>query len=340
MPETVRLAVNASVDGIGAYPDPSCRELKSALAEKLEISGDHLVIGNGAAELIFLAAQAVKPSAGLIPVPAFQEYEQALRSVDAETNVYHLKPEEDFLLGEDFVGWLEERLSAEAVDTASGGEKEDKMIFLCSPHNPTGQVIDKSILKKIMEISERFDVWLVVDESFGEFAYVSEEETMIPCLKETKKLIILRSFTKMYGIPGLRLGFCACADSVLAEKMESVRQPWSVSVPAQAAGVAILQEKTWAGDVRSYVEEQRIYLEEALQGLGFRVFSSRANFLLFYSDKPLAEHLKKRGILIRDCRNFAGLGEGYYRVAVKREEENHQLIEALAGFGGDVWQNR
>ena len=212
-------------------------------------------------------------------------------------------------------------------------EKELKtgldMVFFCTPDNPSGVVISKDILLQSLELCEKYYARMVVDESFWKFAFDREEETMLPYIGQFQSLFLLRSFTKMYGIPGLRLGYGLCSDTDLLERMEEVRQPWGVSIPAQEAGIAALDETDWCRQVRSYVTEQRMWLAGELESMGCKVYPSSANYLLFYLDQELMESLKRKGILIRDCSNYQGLTKGYYRIAVKTEEENRQLIDAI-----------
>lgn len=318
MSEDVRLAAANSMKQASAYPDSRCRRFKSALAEKLGISEKWIIAGNGAADLIFSLVFAVRPKRGLILAPAFLEYEQALKSADCRTVVYERPKELDFTVDKRFIKVLEAELK-QGLD----------LVFLCSPDNPTGGLIRKDILEEALKLCDRYGSLLVMDESFYEFAFAGESETMLPKIEETKSLVIIRSFTKMYGMPGLRLGYGISSDSRLIERMEMVRQPWSVSIPAQEAGIAALKAEGWTELVRNYVKKQRVWLQEQLTELGFRVYPSSANYLLFYTDRKLMEPLKEQGILIRDCSNYRGLADGYYRVAVKKEEENEELIRAL-----------
>ncbi len=254
----------------------------------------------------------------MILAPAFQEYEQALRSVDSEVIVWKRNPEQAFRLDEEFLVRLEKELKT-GLD----------MVFFCTPDNPSGVLISKDILLQSLELCEKYYARMVVDESFWEFAFDREAETMLPYIGQFQSLFLLRSFTKMYGIPGLRLGYGLCSDTDLLERMEEVRQPWGVSIPAQEAGIAALDETDWCRQVRSYVTEQRMWLAGELESMGCKVYPSSANYLLFYLDQELMEPLKRKGILIRNCSNYRGLTKGYYRIAVKTEEENRQLIDAI-----------
>lgn len=315
--EVKRAAVDA-MNRVSAYPDSQSGRLKGALAEKLGIPSKWLIVGNGAADLIFSLVLAEKPKKAMILAPAFLEYEQALKSIGCQVAVYDRPEEQAFVVDERFLLRLETELG-----------KGLDMVFLCSPDNPTGAVIRKDILVQTLKLCDHYGARMVVDESFYEFAFVSETETMLPQLSEETALCILRSFTKMYGMPGLRLGYGICRDRRLIEDMEAVRQPWSVSIPAQEAGIAALHQPEWAEKVRRYVQEQRTWLEGELANLDFKVYPSQANYILFYGNVELMEPLKEKGILIRDCSNYRNLTKGYYRIAVKKEEENRQLIQTL-----------
>ena len=262
-------AARKSIDQIGNYPDASCRKLKSALAKRLEVPAEHIICGNGAADLIFTAVLADCPRKALIPVPAFAEYEQALRATGCEICYYKKREATGFQLEEDFLDLLNEDID---------------MVFLCSPDNPTGKLIDRSML---------------------------------------------RSLTKMHAIPGIRIGYAVTSDMEFLEKMEQSRQPWSVSIPAQAAGMASLKERMRVKRTCDFTNRERIWMENELDKLGITHYPSDANFILMRSGINLYEKLKKQKILVRDCSNYKGLGEGYYRVCMRQRGDNQKLIDAL-----------
>ena len=316
--EAVRQAAIHGMEAVTAYPDSQCRKLRYKIAKTCAVIPEWVTAGNGAADVLFSLVLAEKPGKGMILAPAFQEYEQALRSVDSEVIVWEREPEQDFRLGEEFLARLEQELK-EGLG----------MVFFCTPDNPSGALITKDILLQSLKLCDKYYARMVVDESFWEFAFDQEEKTMLPYIGQFQSLFLLRSFTKMYGIPGLRLGYGLCSDTDLLERMEEVRQPWNVSIPAQEAGIAALDETDWCRRVRSYVAEQRNWLARKLECLGCKVYKSSANYLLFYLDQELMEPMKNKGILIRDCSNYRGLTKGYYRIAVKTEEENRQLIDAM-----------
>lgn len=314
--EAVLEAAKRGVDKCCAYPDSQCRDLKAALSEKLGVPEKFILPGNGAAELIFSIVTAEKPKKALIPVPAFSEYEQALRAVNCQPQYHLLEERENFRLTERFLDDLTEDLD---------------MVFLCSPSNPAGQVIPEALLRRIMDRCQKKEIRLVLDECFIEFADREKKFCLETEARDFPWLFAVRAFTKMHAIPGLRLGYGITSDTGLLERMCMARQPWSVSIPAQEAGIAALseEESLKADKTRALVRAERARMEQELAGLGIRVIPSEANFILMYSNMDLAEGLKEKGILVRDCGNYPGLGKGWYRTAVRLPEENDLLVKAL-----------
>ncbi|MGC4019876.1 MAG: threonine-phosphate decarboxylase CobD [Muricomes sp.] len=303
-----------AIKSIGAYPDSQCRELRHAMEEELQIPEDNLIFGNGAADLIFSLVLAEKPKKAILTAPTFAEYAQALEAVGCEVCFYYLEEKKNFRLDETYLEML-----TEDVD----------MIFLCSPDNPTGNVIEPSLLERIARKCEKSGVRMVVDECFYEFTENGESVLSQFSVSTYPQLFLLRAFTKMHAVPGLRLGYGITADQALLERIERVRQPWSVSAPAQAAGMAALSERDRVQKTRAFVTGERKRLEQELERIGIQYIPSAANYILFKSSYDLFELLKERRILIRDCSNYEGLDKGFYRMAVKTREENNLLMQAL-----------
>ena len=312
--EAVIEAAKAGLLSAGQYPDSRCRRLCEKLEKKTGVSREWFLPGNGAADLIFSLVLAEKPKKAVIPVPAFSEYSQALRTIDCEEIEYLLKPEENFRLTEDFLSVL-----TEEVD----------MVFLCSPSNPAGQTVEPELLDAIAKRCGENRIRLVIDACFSEFLEHPEDARLYELSARYPQTIVLYAFTKMHAIPGLRLGYGVSSDSGLLERIRQVRQPWSVSVVAEAAGIAALDEEERAAMTRDYIRKERAFLQAELQRLGLRVIPSEVNYVLFYSEKELFEAMKERGFLIRDCANYRGLARGWYRIAVRKREENRGLIRAM-----------
>ena len=348
MPESVRSRAVAAVDASVHYPDPEYRMLRHALAERerkqyrkkaeeqpsfaagdlqdgMMLLEEEIICGNGAAEVMFTLASTLRPKKALLAVPSFFEYEQALVCAGCEIHHYYLKKEQDFRLDGDF-------LLSVSPDT--------DIIILGNPNNPTGRFIDREILCELLEFCKRKNIFLVLDESFLDFLTESDRKrTMegVERIHDYSRLFVIRSFTKMYAMPGLRFGYGICSDRKLLEQMRTLMQPWNVSVPAEAAAVAASEELEFAGETAEMISVNREWMKLSMEKAGYRVFPSSTNFLLFQADKQLKEVCLESGFLIRDCSNFPGLemtedGCTWFRICVRGREENEALMEALRVF--------
>lgn len=315
MPEGVRKAAEGSIVNCVNYPDTNCGKLVKEIAKKEDIPEDMILCGNGAADLIYRFVMALKPKRALLPAPTFAEYASALRMADCGIGYHYLKETQSFRLQEDFLNEL-----TIAWD----------VLFLCNPNNPTSQLVSPVLMDKILNKCRENQIMVFVDESFLDFVEQGENYSLTKKIKEDDNIFILKAFTKFYAMPGLRLGYCLCSKKSLLDKMENSRQSWPVSIPAQAAGIAALQEKNFTERTMTVLLEERRYLVKKLEDLGMKVFSPEANFILFQCNKNLYKYLLEKGILIRSCHNYPGLGRGLYRIAVKSHKDNVQLIDAIS----------
>lgn len=323
MPPEVMKAAMGGVEASVHYPDPDCAQLREAISETVGVEKAFIVCGNGAAELLDRLALALGRCKVLTLAPTFGEYERSFRSVGARIRYYYLKEERDFLIAEGFLRYLRPDLD---------------LVILCNPNNPTGKTIPIGLLEQLIALCKERGIRLLLDESFLDLTDDEKRWDAAALLKTCPNLLLLRSLTKSYCMPGLRLGYLLCSDSALLDRMKQLGQPWSVSVPAQFAGVAALRScPNWPQEGRRLIRPQRERMLERLREMGVQVWPSEVNFLLFRvpGRKDLCERLLERGILIRSCESFRGLGADYYRIAVRTEEENTVLLremkELLAG---------
>ena len=314
-PDSVIRAAAESLKEIHNYPDVRMDALRGALSRYEQVPEEWLVCGNGAAEVIFMLALALRPGHALLPAPTFAEYEQALRLAGTRISCFPLREEQGF------------RVTEEILEAITPGTE---FLMLCNPNNPTGTLIRPELLKKILDRCGETGTFLAIDECFQDFIDEPGRYTAKGWLRDHRKLFLFKAFTKRYAMAGIRLGYGLCADRELLDAMRDCVQPWNVSIPAQAAGVAALQEEAYVERARKMVREEREFLREGLASLHFKVYDSQANYLFFRGPAGLVERALARGVLIRDCSNYRGLSEGYYRVAVKTREENQKLLEALA----------
>lgn len=314
-PESVRHAVIESADMLNQYPDPYCRELVAALSEFEQVPQDYILCGCGAAELIFSFCTAVKPKKALELAPTFSEYSSALEAVGCTVERYPLSRGNGFALTEDFAEFLQ--------------SSDCDVLFLCNPNNPTGQIIEPTLLEHIAQVCQERGIRLFLDECFLDLSDQGRDLSLKSKLNEYPGLFILKAFTKSYGMAGLRLGYCLSADQALLTAMGRSVQPWNVSLPAQKAGIAALKETEFLSKTRTEIQTQRKWMQEQFAGMGVSVCPAQANYLLLNHELPMYERLLERGILVRDCSNYHGLEQGWFRVAVRREEENRVLMDTV-----------
>ena len=314
MPEAVARAIGEAALQADQYPDPLCRALTAALGEAEAVPRNWILCGNGAADLIFRLVLATRPKHALVLAPTFAEYAAALETVDCAIHRYTLAEANDFALTDGILDAIEPPID---------------LVFLCQPNNPTGQVTDRALMRRILAKCESVGALLAVDECFLDFLPDCADRTMKPDLAAHRNLFILKAFTKLYGMAGVRLGYGLCADEDLLVRMRNAGQPWAVSSLAQAAGLAALKETDYVARVRALIETEKPYLLAGLRALGLRVIEGKANYLLFRADASLGERLERLGVVIRSCGNYPGLDDSWYRTAVRTRRENDALLAAL-----------
>lgn len=303
------------------YPDPASRELVQAIAKYYEIPEESILVGNGAAELIDLLVRELRPGMTGIARPSFREYEDAVRHANGQAYNIPLHEEQDFILQS---GEIE--LAMNQTD----------LLFLGHPNNPTGKLVPQSIIDIIVEKQHP----LILDEAFIDFLPNEMELSQIRRAAIQPNLFVIRSMTKFYSIPGIRLGFMVAHPDII--RMLRERQtPWSVNFLAQEIGRAVLDKedvrnKQYSLQTYEWLANEREWLVKELESLGLRVYASEVNFLLFStgdqvgrSIKQLQQLLGRKGILIRDASLFTGLDGRFGRVAIRLRSDNEKLVQAM-----------
>ena len=316
IPAGVRKALQQAARDCCNYPDPFCRALRTKLAAFLRVPANWIYCGNGAADVLFRLMQALKPGRTLLLAPSFADYEKAALSAGSRIDYFELSGEQNFSVTPGILRAI---------------TKRTQMVVLCNPNNPTGLLMSRTLLLQILERCRELRIPLLVDECFLDFLPDEEAHSLLDHLGDYPNLVILKAFTKIYAIPGVRLGYCLTSDPRLIERLYESGQDWNVSVLAQAAGIAALEEEAYLTETRFLIAEERRYMAAQLQLVGFKVYGGAANYLFLKSVRPIdwAARLKEQGILIRDCANYRGLGPGYYRVAVKTRKDNRRLIKCM-----------
>ena len=314
LPQGVADAIVAALPTADRYPDPLCRELRTALSRAEQLPEPWILCGNGAADLIYRLVWTLKPRRALLPAPTFAEYAAALESVGCEVKRKTLHEADDFAVTEAFVQAVNQSID---------------LVFLCQPNNPTGQITPPELVQRLVRRCADCGAVLVVDECFLDFLQQRDALTAKPLLQTAPNLVILKAFTKLYAMAGVRLGYALCANTALLAKMQAAGQPWGVSSLAQAAGTAALRETAYADAVRALIADQRPRLAAGLRALGLQVIEGSANYLLFRAPETLGAALQQRGVCLRSCGNYPGLSAGWYRTAVRTAPENEQLLQTM-----------
>ncbi len=321
VPAEVQWVLTEAALHAGRYPDIVHENLVTETAKMFNVINDVVVYGNGASEIIMAICHALLPKKAMLIVPGFSGYEYCLQGACPKCDVvyYQLKESDDFRLSGDIL---------DAIET-----EKPRVLFLTNPNNPNGLLIDKDLLEQMIETCESISCTVVVDECFLTLTGKEKELSLAYNIRKYKSLIVLRAFTKTFAIPGVRLGYAICSRRVLAESIKAHLPEWNLSIFAQMAGAECLKHMDYIEDSVKIINAERKYMKEELTTLGFKVYPSEANYILFKSDKKdLAERLLEYKILIRDCSDYVGLGKGYYRVAIKLHNENNGLISALGNI--------
>lgn len=319
MPDAVRQALMDAAAACNVYPDPYCLALREAIAAaeglaavKGAAPADCVLCGNGAAELIYSFAYALpKDRPALIVAPAFLEYAAALAAAGIRADYYLLSERDGFALTPKILD----------LDFASYGA-----VFLASPNNPTGLSVEPSLIRALA----RTGVRLLCDFCFLDLTQRPDRYAIPELIARYPNLAVLNAFTKSYAMAGVRLGYLLCSDPAFLTRMSEKAPCWNVSTLAQRAGCAALScKEEWLPQSAARIAEERARMRSALASLGIFAYPGEANFLLLHSSYDLAGPLNDRGILVRDCANYQGLGNGYVRIAIRTAPENDRLLAAL-----------
>lgn len=318
VPESVVKAASKSLENCFHYPDPMCGELVEKIASYEGVKKEYIVCGNGAADLIFRMALTVKPKVTMVNAPTFSEYESAATMAESKVIYNLLKEENDFKTDEIII---------EKIEEAEGLE----LLFLCNPNNPVGDLTHRKLLLKILDICKEKNIYVAVDECFIGFTEKEDEYSLKSFLGQYENLIIIKAFTKNFAMAGLRLGYIMSSNIGLLDKIFSCGQPWSVSTPAQAGGIAALDEREYFKRALKLIKPERKRLVDALKRKGCKVFEPSANYIFFKckDGETFRKAMEEKGVLIRSCGNYHGLDEDYLRIAVRTHEENSYFIDAM-----------
>nr|WP_196001723.1 threonine-phosphate decarboxylase CobD [Clostridium sp. 1001271B_151109_B4] len=315
--ENIKKAMIDAIDKVVKYPDITYFDLKNSIGKFEGINISNITLGNGAAEVIFNIVRALKPKKALLPAPTFSEYEEAILSVDGEIEYYKLKESNNFNLDKEFIDNIKNNID---------------IVFICNPNNPTGVLTRGEFIRKVLNKALITNTTVVIDESFLDFVKENEEYSSNKLLVDYENLIIVKSLTKFFAIPGARIGYGLCTNKETINQLNKVTVPWSINVMVAEGITKGLNEKDYIKKSIEYIKGEKEYLYSALKEIKcLYVFEPSVNFIMFklLTNLDLKSELIKRKILVRSCDNYIGLNNSFYRVAVRTREENNKLISEL-----------
>lgn len=306
-------ALRAGMRGLNRYPDGSCYYLRNTLSAKLNVDPEELIFGNGSNELIELAVRTYLCAGdeAIMAHPSFVVYSLIVQAAQGKSIVVPLKE------------WRHDLTAMAAQITA-----RTRLIFIANPNNPTGTINTKaemdSFMRKVPD-----NVLVVVDEAYFEYVSSPDYAQTLPYLKKQKTILVLRTFSKIYGLAGLRIGY-GISNRKITSEMNKVRQPFNVNSPAQAAALAALEDTGHIEKSKRTNEKGKRYLYRNLKALGFNFIPTEANFIYITFPKDtvskLHEQLLRQGVIIRP------MGPAAARITIGLPGENRRLVEALRKF--------
>lgn len=320
-PAALTKMITDNLNEIMYYPDPEYIECRESIGSYHGLPYNLITAGNGATELIFLYCRVIKPAKAIIVAPAFSEYKSALEAVGASISYFELKEKDEFIPDIDS---LKKEL-----------QKGYDLAVICNPNNPTGTLLSRKDILSLAETAANSGCRIMVDESFMEFAPGKTSSWSVIDNTMSANIYVIRSLTKIFSMPGLRLGYGISIDGELNSKLAEQKEPWSINVFAAKSTKFLLNDLNYLNETRKHVSEENRFLTENMKNIAWlKTFISPVNYLLLkifnnMTSSRLCEELLKKKIMVRDASNFMFLNEKFIRIAVKDRESNSRLIDAL-----------
>lgn len=310
------------IDCVTTYPDREYTELRTAISNYTDAPVSHIIVGNGSTELISLVIQVQEPKHALVLGPTYSEYAHEIRLAGGTLRTFSLKEEENFI-------FHKEEFLTEISDSTD-------LFVICNPNNPTSSLIDRDTMHFILQECAKRNIFVMVDETYMEFAEEPSETTAIPLTSEYQNLIVLRGISKFFAAPGLRLGYGICGNEKLLKKMADYQNPWSVGSLTEIAGKIMFEDAEYIADTRRLILTERKRILGKLNEMpGLKPYPAHANFILVrildetLTSTMLFEAAIKEKLMIRDCSSFKALGEKYFRFCLMSAEANDKLLTVI-----------
>ena len=310
------------IDAIQSYPDREYTALRTAIAGYCGCEADRVIVGNGSTELISLFIQIIHPKRALILGPTYSEYEHELSLLGGRSSYYPLHSADDFAL--------------ELSDFTSRLSDDIDMLILCNPNNPTSTCLDRSTLRLILDACMEHDIFVMIDETYVEFAADYDAVTAVPLASYYNNVIILRGTSKFFASPGLRLGYAITGNANILSQINRVKNPWMINSLAEIAGTIMFSDTEYMDETRSLISRERERVYNALKASDrYTPYTPTANFMLIKIEDPalssgsLFDRCIREKMMIRDCSTFPFLDDRFIRICFMQPADNDRLMSVL-----------
>lgn len=318
----LRKTLSERLDAITSYPDREYTSLRRSIADYVHSEPEHIIVGNGSTELISLFIQIEHPKKALVLGPTYSEYEREIFLGGGATHYYPLKESDEFRLDlSDFTNHLNE-----SVD----------LLVICNPNNPTSSSITRDSMRRILDVCKQYNIFVMVDETYVEFADHMDEITSVPLTHYYNNIIILRGTAKFFAAPGLRLGYAVTGNRDLVEAINTRKNPWTINSLAVIAGESMFSDDAYIRQTKELISLERTNVYETLKLCpDFKPYPPSANFILAkilkngVTSQELFDCAIRRGMMIRDCSTFPFLDQKYIRFCFMMPEDNKRLLDCL-----------
>ncbi|RDU22315.1 pyridoxal phosphate-dependent aminotransferase [Anaerosacchariphilus polymeriproducens] len=318
----LKRALSKKIDVISTYPDRDYTNLRTCIGEYVGIDKDYIIVGNGSTELISIFIQIRCPKKALILGPTYSEYEREVSLGGGVSLYYPLKESDDFRLN---VSHFIEQLN-DSID----------LIVICNPNNPTSSSVSQKDMRAILDACKQYDIYVMVDETYVEFADNWQDITAIPLTRYYNNIIILRGVSKFFAAPGLRLGYAICGNEDLIRAINQRKNPWTINSLAEAAGELMFTDFDYIQQTKKLISsERKLIFEHLSKNPHYKVYPPTGNFILLQildndiTSQDLFEKAIRKGFMIRDCSTFPFLDNKFIRFCIMNPEDNDKLISFL-----------
>lgn len=318
----LKQALAEKIDAITTYPDREYTKLRTCISKYIDADSESIVVGNGSTELISIFIQIKQPKKALIIGPTYSEYEREVALGGGNSLYYPLKESDDFqLYMDDLMNQLNETID---------------LLIICNPNNPTSSAVVRKDMQTILDACKQYNIFVMVDETYVEFADNWEEITSIPLTSYYNNIIILRGVSKFFAAPGLRLGYAVTGNQDLLKTINQRKNPWTINSLAEAAGELMFSDMDYIKQTRQLISSERKLLFQRLsKNPHYKVYPPSGNFILLkildeaLTSEDLFEKAIKKGFMIRDCSSFPLLNNKYIRFCIMMPEDNQKLLSIL-----------